>query len=193
VSPRLWRAFPWDPHAAPGEPFSACYRPPPPGYHRFDLPRSERGVLYLAGSPEHAVGEVLQPLRNQTLEDADLSVLGHRLALVEVTLESLPGQEIADLCAPALLAEQDIRPDRIAARERRATQRIAADLLAGEWSGLRWWSVFFGEWHGTVLFLDDLHEDALRYGTPEPLHLDHSAVREAARLLGIAVYAERGG
>jgi hypothetical protein len=42
-----------------------------------------------------------------------------------------------------------------------------------------------GEWHGIVLFLDRLKEGSLSYGTPEPLHLSHTAVEEAARLLGI--------
>ena len=185
MSVRLWRAFPWDPRAALGQPFSAEYCPPQHGYNRFDLPRSERGVLYLAGSPDHAVGELVQSYRNQTLDEDDLFVLGHPLALVEITLESAVAERIADLCDPAVLVRMETRPDEVAARERRTTQRIAKQLFADGWAGLRWWSAFFGEWHGTVLFLDRIEGDSLSYGTPELLHLTDATVEEAAQLLGI--------
>lgn len=130
MSTRLWRAFPWDPRAAPGQPFSPDYSPPQPGYNRFDLPRSERGVLYLAGSPDHAVGELVQSYRNQTLEEDDLFIMGKRLALMEVTLESPLDARIADLCDPEVLARMDTGPDEVAARERRTTQKIAEQLFA---------------------------------------------------------------
>lgn len=77
MSIRLWRAFPWDPRAAPD------YSPPPPGYNRFDLPRSEPGVLYLAGSADHAVGELVQSYRDQMLEEDDLFIMGKRLTLLK--------------------------------------------------------------------------------------------------------------
>lgn len=185
MSARLWRAFPWDPRAEPGQPFSPQYSPPQRGYNRFDLPHSEHGVLYLAGSPEHAVGELVQSYRNQTLEEDDLIILGNRLALVEVTLESPIDSRVVDLCEPTVLARTAVRPDNVAARERRTTQRIAEQLFVDGWAGLRWWSSFFGEWHGTVLFLDRVAIGSLSYGAPAPLHLTTDAVEEAARLLGI--------
>jgi hypothetical protein len=185
VSTRLWRAFPWDPRAAPGQPFSPDYSPPQHGYNRFDLPRSERGVLYLAGSRAHAVGELVQSYRNQTLDQDDLFIMGNRLALAEVTLESPIDSRIVDLCDPEVLARIETGPDEVAARERRATQLIAEQLFADGWAGLRWWSAFFGEWHGTVLFLDRMADSSLSYGPPEPLQLANDALEEAARLLGI--------
>lgn len=185
MTTRLWRAFPWDPHAAPGQPFSAEYTPRQRGYNRFDLPRSERGVLYLAESADHAVGELVQSYRNQTLEEDDLFIMGNRLALVEVMIESALDSRIADLCDPEVLARMDTGPDEVAARERRTTQQIAYQLFTEEWVGLRWWSIFFGEWHGTVLFLDHLPDGSLSYGKPEALRLASDAVEEAARLLGI--------
>ena len=135
MSARRWRAFPWDPRAEPGEPFSPEYFPPQHGYSRFDLPRSERGVLYLAGSADHAVGELVQSYRNQTLEEDDLFIMGNRLALVEVTLESPVDSRIVDLCEPEVLAGMDIGPDEVAARERRTTQKIAEQLFAGGSAG----------------------------------------------------------
>lgn len=185
MSQRLWRVFPWDPDAPPGEPFSAEYFPPQHGYNRFDLPRSERGVLYLAGSPEHAAGELLQSFRNQTLEENDLLVLGRRLALVEITTDSEMDLGIADLCDPALLDRIGVGPDQVAARERRTTQEIAQDLFREGWAGLRWWSAFFGEWHATILFLDRMAEGWLSFGDPQPLNLSDPSVEEASRLLGI--------
>lgn len=185
MSTRLWRAFPWDPRAAPGEPFSPDFSPPQHGYNRFDLPRSERGVLYLAGSPAHAVGELVQSYRNQTLDQDDLFIMGNRLALVEVTLESPIDSRIADLCEPEVLARMNTGPDEVAARERRTTQQISEQLFADGWAGLRWWSAFFGEWHGTVLFLDRVADGSLSYGAPVRLHPRSEAVEEAARLLGI--------
>ena len=189
MSLRLWRAFPWDPGAPPGEPFTAEYLPPQHGYGRFDLPRSERGVLYLAGSPEHAVGELIQSYRNQTLDEDDLFILGRRLALVEVTVESAVAARVADLCDPKVLALLSTGPDEVAARERRTTQRIAENLFTNEWTGLRWWSAFFGEWHGIVIFLDRVGDGDMSYGPPEPLALSDEAVEEAARLLGIHLSA----
>lgn len=187
MSVRLWRAFPWSPEAPPGEPFSAEHHPPQRRYGRFDLPRSERGVLYLAGSPDHAVGELVQSYRNGTLEEDDLFVLGHRLALVELTLDPEAQSRVADLCEPEVLARMDIPPDEIAARDRRTTQRIAEQVFADGWIGLRWWSAFFGEWRGTVLFLDRMGDGALSHDTPRPLALSDDAVEEAARLLGIRI------
>jgi hypothetical protein len=177
--------FPWDPEAAPGQPFSADYCPPQHGYSRFELPRSERGVLYLAGSPDHAVAELVQSYRNQTLDEEDLFVLGHGLALVEVTLDSAAESGVANLCDPEVLARMGTGPDEVAARERRITQAIAEKIFAEGRVGLRWWSAFFGEWHGTVLFLDRIDAGSLSYGTPEPLDITNAAVEEAARILGI--------
>jgi hypothetical protein len=76
-------------------------------------------------------------------------------------------------------------PDEVAAWERRTTQRIAEQLFADRWAGLRWWSAFVGEWHGTVLFLDRVANRSLSYGTPEPLHFTDDAVEETARVFGV--------
>jgi hypothetical protein len=127
----------------------------------------------------------VQSYRNQTLGEEDLIILGNRIALVEVTLESPIESRIVDLCEPEVLVRMDIAPDEVAARERRTTQQIAERLFAAGWAGLRWWSAFFGEWHGTVLFLDRMADGSLSYGTPEPLRLTDDAVEEAAQLLGI--------
>jgi hypothetical protein len=190
VSPppeRVWRAFPWNPSSQEGEPFSASFIPPLQGKGRFDLPGVPGGVLYLAETPEHAVAERIQHFRGQSLGPADLRVARHDLALVSVGLSPQIRESLADLCDPALLLRYGIRPDETASRDRRTTQRIAADLHAAGHSGLRWWSALSGDWHTLALFRDRLDPTQPAYGTPEPITLEHPAVREAAHTLGIAL------
>lgn len=185
--PTLWRVFPWDPGADPGAPFSAAYLPPQSGHGRFDLPRrSEASTWYFAETPEHAVAERIQDLRNRSLFDQALHERGYRLALVAA--ESAAPDDPVDLCDPGDLARRDIRPDRLAFRDRDVTRRIAAELHAdASVTGLRWWSAFRGEWHTIALFSDRLTDDALRFGEPQALRLDAPAVVSAAAALGIEV------
>lgn len=182
----LWRVFPWDPAAAEGDPFSAAFVPGGQGYGRFDLPGDPRGVLYLAETPEHAVAEKIQDLRNQELEDGDLFEGGHRYARVQVMVSEEVWGGIVDLCDPVTLAERGIRPDEIAARDRRTTQRIARTLREAGATGLRWWSVFFGEWHNVVLFRDTLRQSIV-YHEPRHLQADDPPMEDAAAALGILV------
>jgi hypothetical protein len=181
---RLWRAFPWDPQAPPGEAFSAGHVPSVQGKGRFDLPGVVAGVLYLAETPDHAIGELIQHYRGLTLDEADLRVAGHALALASVRVSDAIRKRIVDLCDPAALLELGIRPDETASPDRRTTQRIAATIHAAELCGLRWWSALSGDWHTVVLFRDRI-DATLPFDPPEPLTLDHVAFREAARTLGI--------
>jgi hypothetical protein len=91
----------------------------------------------------------------------------------------------ADLCAPDLLARQRIAPHQIAARRSATSQRIASLLNGAGYAGLRWWSSFWGEWHSVVLFVDRAEASAPRFGAPDALSLDHTAVRDAMAALGM--------
>ena len=181
---QVWRAFPWDPAAASGEPFSVTHVPKSGGRGRFDLPGAPEGVLYCAETPDHAVGEVIQHYRGQTLEPAELRVGRHALALVGVTLTAEIRERVLDLCDPQTLMRLGVRPDETASNVRRVTQAIAARVHAAGHRGLRWWSALTGDWHTVVLFRDRMRPPP-GYGAPEPLTLDHPAVVEAARVLGI--------
>lgn len=183
---RAWRVFPWDPEAAAGERFSPSYVPPAQGKGRFDLPGVPGGVLYLAETPEHAVAELVQQYRGQSLDDADLVAAGRRLALVAAALPDPLRESVLDLCDPGRLVALGVRPDETASRDRRATQRIGAGVHAAGHAGLRWWSAFSGDWHTLLLFRDRISQP-LAFEAPEPLVLDHPALREAARALGIEV------
>lgn len=180
----LWRVFPWEAEAEEGKPFSASYVPGGQGRGRFDLSGSPSGVLYLAEVPEHAVAEMIQPFRNQVLDEADLVVEGRTLARVSADLSAEVRDGVVDLCDPAELVRLRIHPDEIAARTRATTQRIASSLHAAGYTGLRWWPAFFGEWHTVILFRDRLPAPPV-YGAPHPLHLGDSVLAGAARRLDI--------
>ena len=159
---------------------------PAQGSGRFDLLDGGRGplVLYLAESPAHAVGEVMQPFRGRTVGDAHLRRHGRAIAVVEVRADAATGLTVADLTRPAVMERLGVRPDVIASHDRRRTQAAARAVHAAGYAGLRWWSALTGEWHGLVLFLDRVAAGALRWGTPEPITPETPAMREAARLLG---------
>ena len=187
LAPRAaWRVFPWDSRAADGDSWSPRYVPPFQGHGRFDLRDAPRGVLYLAESPEHAIAEKLQDLRNQSLEDADLFEGGHRSALTEGHLTPPLFETMVDLCDPPTILEYHTPPDRVAALSRETTQALARTLYEAGCAGFRWWSAFFGEWHTLVIFADRM-ADAPTVSTPRPLHPRDPDLQLAARYLGIAI------
>lgn len=179
----LWRVFPWDPEAAAGEAFSASFVPGTTGRGRFDLPVDRSPVLYVSESPEHAVAEALQPWRNRPLTIRHLERAGRRLALVRVGVADDSRPALADLCDPAALVELATGPDRIASRDRWTTQAIARAVWDAGHPGLRWWSAFRSDWHGSVLFMARM--GGVRFDTPRPLTLDAPAVIDAAEALGM--------
>ena len=181
----LWRVFPWDPHAAPGEPFSPQFTVPAERqvHGRFDLGTSP--VTYLAETPEHAVAELLRPFTGRPLRAAHLRGAGHTLALVSVTLAEDIVPRIADLTDPAVLVAQGIRPDALASPERVRTQAISRALHAAGFAGFRWWSALHGDWHAVLLFVDRIPPDGLAFGAPKTLSVAHPAVVEAARALNM--------
>ena len=180
-----WRVFPWDPEAADGKPYSAGWIPQAQGQGRFDRPQSASGVVYLAETPIHAVAEMIQHYRGHALDDRDLAIAGHRLALARAEIPAELVARLADLCDPATLLELGIRPDETAAVSRRTTQSIADHIYRARFAGLRWWSALRGEWHTLVLFPNRLRNLRPRFDPPEPLELTHEAVRAAMRELGI--------
>lgn len=184
----LWRVFPFDVDAPAGKPFSASCVPAGQGAGRFDVPHLTP-VWYLGESPAHAVAEVIQGLRNQTLDANDLVRFRKPLALVEAELSSPPvgkhANGIADLCDPRVLSEFKIRPDNLASSSISVTQPLAERLYEAGLTGLKWWSSLFGDWHTTILFDRRLGRGQLRFLTPEPLTLRSEAVLEAAGRLTI--------
>jgi hypothetical protein len=181
-----WRVFPWDERAAPGSRFSPSFVPAPTGRGRFDLPPVLSNILYLADSPDHAVGETLQPWRGQGIGAPHLRRAGFPLALVQVT--TTPGLEsdLVDLCDPRVLRARDIAPDQTTSRYREHTQPLARQVWDTGASGLRWWSSFWGDWHTVVLFTARTG-GRIDFGDPIPLSPSDPAVVRAAYLMGIRI------
>ncbi len=179
----LWRAFPWDPEAAPGEPFTPSHVPVRQGAGRFDVSASP--VLYLAESPEHAVAEKLQRYRGLELAAPDLVEWGHHLALVPVELADRVREAVVNLCDPDELARWRIGPDTLASRDYRRTRAVAEALYEERKTGLRWWSAFSGDWHTVVVFCSRLSKGDLIFGAPDRLGLDTPALRVAAAEVGV--------
>ncbi len=193
----FWRVFPWDANAPPGAPYTAEYVLPA-GVQtggRFDLGTSP--TLYLAlEDPAHALAEVLQSLRGKRQIRAGhlrRKVRGRAgvfrpLAIVETWLDRALHGALPDLGDPETLVRFGIRPDELASRERVVTQRISRRLHDDHGlPGFRWWSAFSGDWHVAVLFQDRVAPSAVRYRTPEPLHLAHPVVLAAASELKVSV------
>ena len=180
----FWRVFPWNPEVNEGRPFSPSYVPPPTGRGRFDLPVACSPVLYVAESPEHAIAEALQPWRNRPLRESHLRMAGHPLALVGVQLKGDDAAELVDLCDPVTLRRRNLKPDQIASSHRRTTQPIAASVWDSGDVGLRWWSSFWGDWYGVVLFTARLAR-RIRFGRPEVLGAGTPALHEAAAAMGM--------
>lgn len=181
----LWRVFPWDPEARDQDRFSPSHVAAPTGRGRFDLPRDVSNVLYVAQSPDHAVAEMIQPWRGKRISAAHLVRASLPLALVCLTVDT-DGLRIADLCDPEVLRQTGVEPDRSASRLRDITQPLARKVWDGGFSGLRWWSSFWGDWHTYILFAARMAE-RISFGEPQPLGIRDSAVSGAAELLGIEV------
>lgn len=181
----LWRVFPWDPEARDQDRFSPSHVPAPTGRGRFDLPRDVSNVLYVAESPDHAVAEMIQPWRGKRISAAHLVRASLPLALVCLTVDT-DGLRIADLCDPEVLRQTGVEPDRSASRLRDITQPLARKVWDGGFSGLRWWSSFWGDWHTYILFAARMAE-RISFGEPQPLGIRDLAVSGAAELLGIEV------
>jgi len=168
--------------------FSASRAPANQGAGRFDIP-DLTPVWYFGELPAHAVAEVIQGLRNQLMDEADLVRSTKPLALVQAELRAPSignhAHGIADLCDPRVLSDFNIRPDVLASSDVRATQRIAERLYRKRLKGFRWWSSLFGDWHTTILFERRLSKAQLRFGKPEPLTLETDAVVIAATRLTI--------
>lgn len=184
--PELFRVFPWDTAARPGEPFSPTHVPRTTGRGRFDLSFGRSPVLYAAETADHAVGELIQRWRGGWIGPGHLRHHGHPLALVAIEVSEGATGDLVDLCDPEELARIGWPPDLISSRHREVTQPIAEWVWDAGHTGLRWWSSFWGDWHTVVLFMARL-EDSVTFGEPELLSLQSRPLLEAADLLGVEI------
>jgi hypothetical protein len=181
----LWRVLPFDRRAKPTEPGGALWFPrSQQGSGRHDNP-DLYGCLYVSMDPVAAVAESLVAFRGSGNLTASMLVrLGRPLALAGLTLTA--GAKVLDLDDPVVLAAHELRPSRIATRNRALTQDIAADLYSLETDicGLRWWSTIEASLHNLTLF-EDRASPLLEVGELADLRLDDEIVRDSAALLGL--------
>jgi hypothetical protein len=181
---RLWRALPLAPWAEAGEPDGPLWFPRTrQGGGRHDNP-DLYGCLYLAEEPVSAVAEMLAPFRGSgRLLPSMLVRFGQPLGLAALQLDDRLAA--VDLDDPSTLGSTGLRPSLAASRERRLTQRQAAELYESRpaTAGIRWWSTLESSWINWTLF-DRAAASVALEGTRE-LSCEDPQVLEAGALLGL--------
>ncbi len=179
----LYRVFPQVPGAGLSEPGGPLYVPRfDQGGGRHDNP-DEYGALYLSRVAVAPVAEHIRDLRARTMADRDLIREGARLTLVSV--DEGPLDELVDLDDPGNLVARSLRPSGVATANREVTQPLALTLYEEGIQGFEWWSTIEASWINVTLFADRSIDALSVTGEAEPLTLDHPAVREAARAVGV--------
>jgi hypothetical protein len=196
----LWRVFPWDVNARDGESFSVRSVAPAhrQNYGRFDL-NGRPLVLYLAETPAHGVAEVLRGLKRNPamafdpdrhrITASDLQGSGFPRSLVQARLPPAIADRIPDLAEGDTLSRFGVRADHLSTNMRAVSRRAARRIHSHPDGvpGFSWWSAFGGDWHVVLLFLDRAELADIEFGSPEILTINHPAVMEAARELGLDV------
>lgn len=141
------------------------------------------GAFYVSRVPASPVAEILRDYAARALPPEPLFREGapSRLAAID---ESALG-ELLDLDDPRSLAARELRPSGVATRYRERTQRVALRLYEEGETGFEWWSTIEASWINVTLFEERVAGRLEVIGEPEPLTLDHPAVREAAEAVGV--------
>jgi RES domain len=179
----LYRWFPSVPGAGPHEAGGALHVPRfDQGGGRHDNPEVY-GALYLSRLPISPIAEQLREYVGRPVEATRLLREGLPGALATVDEGALEG--LLDLDDPANLAVRRLRPSGVATRNRRPTQRMALELYREGVAGFEWWSTIEASWINVTLFADRAADNLDVVDEPEPLTLEHVAVREAAEAVGV--------
>jgi hypothetical protein len=179
----LHRCFAWDERARATQAdgplwFPRVYQ----GDGRHDNP-DVYGCLYLADREVSCVVEQLARFRGRKLVDGALRRRGLPLALAALDLSD--SAELIDLDDPSVLSAHELRPSRVATRDRAVTKPQALSLYGArpDAAGLRWWSVYEALWANVTLF--DRVAPLLRLAGVRRLELADAAVEAAADHLGL--------
>lgn len=130
------------------------------------------------------MAEKIGRFRGGSIGPAHLREFGLPLALVMVRVLPTDIEAVLDLCDPEILVALSVRPDAIAARDRETSQAVARTVAESGAVGLRWWSSFFGEWHGVVVFPERL-ANGVEFGDPRILRVGDEALADAMDRLGM--------
>lgn len=154
------------------------------GLGRHDNPE-RYGALYLSRDPVSNVAEVLRGYAGRTLTERHLEPEGARLALAR--FEDAGLGDLLDLDDPQNLVARELRPSRVATRDRTITRDLASRLYDEEASGFEWWSTIEASWINVTLFAERILGRLEVVGEPEILTLEHPAVLIAAEAVGLNV------
>lgn len=181
----MYRIFPPLPAAGPAEAGGPLYVPRiHQGRGRHDNPQAY-GALYLSRTAVASIAELLVPLRTQPLVSRHLTAEGFPYALA--TIDDSRLGDLLDLDDPRNLLARSWRPSGVATWDRELTQPIALTVYQEGVAGFEWWSTVEASWINLTLFEDRVTDSLSLAEEPEPLTLDHPAVREAAEAVGFTL------
>lgn len=148
----LYRVFPYLPSAAPGQPGHPLYIHPRQGVSRWDNPHLYL-VLYLATTPEGAIGEALGNLTVWTPAMLVFPGVPGSARMLGVYRIDETAHPLLDLDDAKELVGRSLRPTHVVIRNRPRTQQIAADIYnETKWAGIQWWSFHTPQWVVTALW-----------------------------------------
>ena len=145
------------------------------------------GAIYVSRVPTSPIAERLRVQRGRIVTGTDLVREGAPLSLAVIDEGGL--DDILDLDDPQSLTERSLRPSAVATGDREVTQPIALGIYEEGVSGFEWWSTIEASWINVTLFADRAVQGLSIVGRPEPLTLDHPAVRAAADAVGVRLAA----
>jgi hypothetical protein len=182
----LFRLFPSVEGALPHEEGGALHVPRMlQGGGRHDNP-GRYPAFYASRVPESVVAERLKRFRGQRIGHRDLRDQAGRPYSM-AALDDAGLGPLLDLDDPSTLVDRQLRPSRVATRNRRVTRRIALRLYEEGTAGFEWWSTVEAAWINVTLFADRAVDRLRLVGRPQPLALDHPAVRTAAEAVGVTL------
>lgn len=185
----LFRCFAWNEAAREDEQDGPLWFPREfQGEGRHDNP-GVYACLYLADRAASGVVEQLARFRGQRLTPALLRRRGLPLAIAELRLSE--DARLVDLDDPVVLKRENLRPSKVATRDREITQAHALTLHIRhtESAGLRWWSTYESLWTHVTLF--DRARRKLRVREVRALTVEDQAVAEAAEHFGMQLRQAR--
>lgn len=156
------------------------------GRGRFDNP-DRSGALYVAHTPQGAVGEVFGDFDFWTKASIERTRSGHPRCLVTYAIDD--AATLLDLDDAAALMALALRPTDVVRRNRDRTLEVALQLWLDRkrngLAGLTWWSYWRPEWKVSMLWSDNVDNTfgAAEVAQVEPLAIDHDAVTLAADVL----------
>lgn len=185
----VYRVFPYDPAAGPGDPGHPLYLHKPQGKGRLDNPRFY-DTWYFGQTPEVPVGEVFGDLPSWSDAMFEFPALPNALRAMGV-YELADTLNLLDLDDAQNLLDRGLRPTQVIERVRANTQSWALRIFEEsgptglrKWDGVKWWSFQRPSWEVTAVWHVPSEPLPMEFVAVEFLDVTHPVIRAAARTLG---------